>query len=159
MKIKITGTEEKDVATIVGLIREFAEYENLSQVCEVTEEALREAMFGEHAYVEGLVAFDGERTVGYALFYPCFATFRGQRGFWLEDIFVTAEYRTHNLGEKMLREIARIGKARGIKRIDFLVLDWNTPAIGFYKKHGAVRGESERYFKFTDKAFLRLAAE
>lgn len=159
MDIAIIKTGEKDVRKIVGLIREFAEYEGLSQVCEVTEAALSEAMFGEQAFVEGLMAFDGERAVGYALFYPCFATFRGQRGFWLEDIFITADCRTHNLGEQMLREIARIGKARGIKRIDFLVLDWNTPAIGFYKKHGAVKGESERYFKFTDEAFLNLASD
>ena len=159
MDIRITRAAEKDVASIVRLIKEFAEYEHLSDLCEVTGEALSEAMFGPDAFVEGLMAFNGERAVGYSLFYPCFATFRGQRGFWLEDIFVAADHRAHNLGEKMLREIARIGKARGIKRIDFLVLDWNIPAIGFYKKHGAVKGESERYFKFTDEEFERLASD
>lgn len=159
MEIKITRAEKKDIPAIVGLIKEFARFEDLSEFCEVTEEALSGAMFGPEAFVEGLMAFDGERAVGYALFYPCFATFRGQPGFWLEDIFVTADYRAHNLGEKMLREIARTGRARGIKRIDFMVLDWNTPAIGFYEKHGAVRDHEERHFKFTDEAFLRLASD
>jgi ribosomal protein S18 acetylase RimI-like enzyme len=159
MDIRITRAAEKDVAALVGLIKEFAAYEDLSEFCEVTEERLAGAMFGPEAFVEGLMAFDGERAVAYALFYPCFATFRGQRGLYLEDIYITAEYRRHNLGEKMLRVIARKAKSRGAERIDFMVLDWNTPAIRFYEKHGAVKDESERHFKFTDEAFIRLASD
>lgn len=158
MDIRFTRAAEKDVAAIVGLIKEFARFENLSAFCEVTEEALAKAMFGPEAFVDGLMAFDGERAVAYALFYPCFATFRGQRGLYLEDIYITEEYRRHNLGERMLREIAGEAKSRGAVRIDFMVLDWNTPAIRFYEKHGAVRDTEERHFKFTDEAFKRLAS-
>lgn len=158
MGISISKAVESDVPKVLDLIREFTEYEDLAEFCQVTAESLFDVMFGPGAFVEGLVAFDGETAVGYALFYPCFATFRGQRGVWLEDIYIKAGYRRHNLGEKMLREVARAGKKWGARRIDFLVLDWNAPAIGFYKKHGAVKGESERYFKFTDDAFEELAS-
>jgi ribosomal protein S18 acetylase RimI-like enzyme len=158
MDIRITRAAEKDVAAIVGLIKEFARFEDLSEFCEVTEDHLAAAMFGPEAFVDGLMAFDGERAVAYALFYSCFATFRGRRGLYLEDIYITEEYRRHNLGERMLREIAREAKSRGAERIDFMVLDWNTTAISFYEKHGAVRDNEERHFKFTDEAFKKLAS-
>jgi ribosomal protein S18 acetylase RimI-like enzyme len=158
MDIRITRAAEKDVASLLGLIKEFARFEHLSEFCEVTEDRLAAAMFGPEAFVEGLMAFDGARAVGYALFYPCFATFRGQRGLYLEDIYITEQYRRHNLGEKMLREIAGEAKSRGAVRIDFMVLDWNTLAISFYEKHGAVRDNEERHFKFTDDAFKKLAS-
>lgn len=159
MGIRISNAVESDIPKIIDLIREFTEYENLAEFCQVTADSLFDVMFGPGAFVEGLVAFDNAAAVGYALFYPCFATFRGQRGVWLEDIYIKAEYRRHNLGEKMLREVARAGKKWGARRIDFLVLDWNTPAIGFYEKHGAVNEAEARYFKFTDDAFQKLNSE
>jgi GNAT superfamily N-acetyltransferase len=114
-------------------------------------------MFGPTAFVEGLMAFDDKTPVAYAIFYPYFASFRGQRGVYLEDIFITEKYRKSGVGEKMLREIARIGKEQGAVRLDFQVLKWNAPAINFYIKHGAVIDEEERHFKFTDEVFERLA--
>lgn len=159
MEIRIEKVAEKDVPAIVALLREFAEFEQLGHVCEVTEETLVDAMFGPGAFVGGLMAFYGDAPVAYALFYPYFASFRGQRGIYLEDIFIRAEYRRHNVGEKMLREIARMAKAAGSTRIDFQVLENNLPAIRFYEKHGAVRDETERHFKFTDEAFQKLATE
>lgn len=159
MEIRISKACEEDIPAIVAMLREFAEYEDLGHLCEVTEGRLSAAMFGEGAFVEGLIAFDGDNPAGYAIFYPYFASFRGQRGFYLEDIFIRAEYRRHNLGEKMLREIARIAKQRGYVRIDFQVLENNTPAIAFYEKHGAVRDDEERHFKFLHEAFDKLATE
>ena len=117
----------------------------------------RAALFSEAATAEALVASVGEALVGYAFFYPTFSSFRGQRGFYLEDIYVTAAHRGSGVGHKLLRHLARTGAERGYERIDFLVLDWNTPAIGFYKKLGAVIDESERHFKFVDSAFKQLA--
>jgi GNAT superfamily N-acetyltransferase len=159
MNLKIKKAEEKDISQIIALIQEFAEYENLSQYCEVTEEKLKSAMFGENPCVEGLIAFDGEIAVAYALFYPNFASFRGQRGLYLEDIYIRENYRKHGIGEAMLKYLARLAKERGCVRIDFQVLDWNMPAINFYKKHGAEMDASERHFKFTDEAFKKLAKE
>ena len=153
MQLSIRTVTPDDLPAVVELIREFAAFENLSDWCAVTEERLRAAMFGETAVAEGLVASDGEGPIGYAIFYPNFASFRGQQGLYLEDIYVNNAYRGRGVGEAMIRELARIAAARGYERIDFLVLDWNTPAVNFYKKLGAVRDEDERHFKFTDEAF------
>jgi GNAT superfamily N-acetyltransferase len=158
MAITVRKIEAIDVGAVVSLMREFAEYENLGEYCTVTRERLNAAMFGERAFVEGLIALDYEKPIAYALFYPSFSTFRGERGLFLEDIYVSDEYRRHNLGEKMLREIARIAKQSGCERIDFHVLDWNSPAVNFYLKHGAERNDDDRHFKFAGDAFERLAA-
>lgn len=153
----IRKIKPEDLASVVALLHEFAAFEDLSQYCEVTEERLQAAMFGDGAAVEGLIALDGERAVGYALFFPNFSSFRGQRGLYLEDLYINAEYRGSGLGKSMLREIARIAASKGCERIDFLVLDWNTTAIKFYESLGAIRDNDERHFKFTDEAFVKLA--
>ncbi len=158
MDFKIKPINEKDVPTIIRLMADFAEYERLSAFLVITEERLRKAMFGEDAFVEGLIVFQSDKPVGYAIFYPCFSTFRGQRGMFLEDLYVTADCRGLGLGERMLREVASVAAARGFERIDFHVLKWNKSAIGFYEKLGAVCSPEEAYFKFTDKAFRQLAA-
>lgn len=149
--------KREDAASVISLMHEFAAFENLSEYCEVTEERLVVAMFGNDAVVEGLIANDGDKAIGYALFYPNFSSFRGQRGFYLEDIYIKSEYRGSGIGEAMLREIVRIAASRGCERIDLLVLGWNTPAIKFYESLGAVRDNDERHFKFTDEAFNKLA--
>ena len=157
MDFRIEKAKEKDVSQIIEMLREFAAFENLSDYCEVTEENLRDAMFGEKPCVEGLVAFADEKQIGYALFYENFASFRGQRGFYLEDLYVKQEFRRHKIGEAFLNKLAQIGKARNFKRIDFQVLDWNEPAIKFYKKLGAEMDAEERHFKFVGEAFEKLS--
>ncbi|MCY7375703.1 MAG: GNAT family N-acetyltransferase [Pyrinomonadaceae bacterium] len=157
MNFQIKITEEKDIALIVNLIREFAAFEKLSDFCEVTEDALRDAMFGESSCVGGLMAFANENPIGYALFYENFASFRGQRGFYLEDLYVKPEFRGRKIGEAFLKKLAEIAKTRNFQRIDFLVLDWNEPAIRFYEKLGAKPDESERHFRFVGGAFENLS--
>ena len=157
MNLRIQTADEKNIPAIIELMREFAEYENLLGYLEITEEKLYEAMFGKNGFVECLIAFGDEKPVAYALYYLSFASFRGQFGIYLEDIYITENYRQLGLGEMMLRQIARIGKENGAVRMDFQVLDWNAPAINFYKKHGAEMNESERHFKFSDEAFDKLA--
>ena len=156
MEITFDQAAETDVPQIVELMREFAEFENLSADCEITAEKLAAAMFGENSFVECLTAKSGEILIGYAIFYPHFSSFRGQRGFYLEDIYIREEFRGLRIGEKMLGQIALNGKARGFERIDFQVLEWNAPAVGFYKKLGAAVNEDERHFKFDGAAFENL---
>jgi ribosomal protein S18 acetylase RimI-like enzyme len=156
-EISVAAMAREDIPEVLGLIREFAAYENLLEYCEVDEERLDVALFSVGATAEALVARDGERMIGYAFFYPSFSSFRGQRGFYLEDIYVSEEYRGRGVGASILRELARLAATRGSERIDFLVLDWNTPAIGFYKRLGAVQDDSERHFKLVDDAFRDLA--
>ncbi len=157
MNLKIRKSERGDIPNILLLIREFAEFENLSEYCEVTEESLQAAIFGENSFVESLIALADDRLVGYAIFFPYFASFRGQRGLYLEDIYLKPEFRQAGLGEKILREIARAGAEKGCLRIDFQVLKHNQQAINFYEKLGAIKDESETHFKFTDHAFQNLA--
>ncbi|MGI8543702.1 MAG: GNAT family N-acetyltransferase [Aridibacter sp.] len=146
-----------DVPVILELMREFAEYENLLEYLEVTAQDLQKVLFGEDAFVQCLIALDAVEPIAYAFFYPTFSSFRGQKSVYLEDIFITKDYRKFGIGEKMLKEIAKTGKEFGAVRMDFQVLKWNEPAIGFYKKYGAIMDEDERHFKFTDEAFEKLA--
>jgi GNAT superfamily N-acetyltransferase len=158
MSIQIKQPTETDVSQIISLIREFAEFEKLSEFCEVTEEKLRAAMFGERPCVEGLVAFDSENTaVGYALFYENFASFRGQRGIYLEDLYVVPEMRKAGVGLALIKHLTRLAKSRGCERMDWQVLTWNEPAIRFYKRIGAEIDESERHWKIVGEDFERLA--
>jgi GNAT superfamily N-acetyltransferase len=158
MTFQIKKAAEENIPQIIALLREFAEFENLLDACEITEERLRIALFGEGKVAEAIVAFEDNAPIGYAIFYPNFATFRGQRGFYLEDIYITKEFRKKGVGEAMIKYLAKEAKERGFERIDFLVLDWNTPALKFYEKLGAERDEEERHFKFTDQAFQKLAS-
>jgi ribosomal protein S18 acetylase RimI-like enzyme len=157
MTFQIKKAESEDVSAIIALIREFAEYEKLSEFCEVTEERLNTALFGETKVAEAIVALEGETMIAYAIFYPNFASFRGQRGMYLEDIYIKREFRGAGLGEAMLKRIAGIASAHGFERIDFQVLEWNAPAIKFYEKLGATRDEEERHFRFVGESFARLA--
>ena len=156
--MEIRSAAEGDVPEIIRMMRDFARFEELEQHFEAAAEHLHDALFGPQAFVETLIAEQDGRCAGYALFYPNYASFRGQKGYYLEDLYVAPEFRGRHLGEEFLREIARRGSLRGFRRIDFQVLEWNTPAIGFYEKLGADRDNTERHFKFTDEAFERLAA-
>lgn len=147
---------ESDVPTILRLLSDFAAFENLSEYLTIGEADLYNAMFGEASFVEGLVCEVEGETAGFAIFYPRFSSFRGQTGYYLEDIYIDESYRGRGLGEKLLQAIARKGNSRGFKRIDFQVLEWNFAAIEFYKSLGAVLDDQDKHFKFTDVAFERL---
>jgi len=155
--MNIRKAQPGDLSAIIGLMKEFAEFEKLGQYCTTTDERLFDAMFGDASFVGCLVAEDADTIFSYSLFYQNFASFRGQRGLYLEDIYVSTSHQGRGAGEAMLREIAKIAREQGCERIDFQVLDWNRAAIGFYEKLGAVPDDSERHFKFTDEAFERLA--
>lgn len=157
MKYQLKKANSADISAIIELMREFAEFENLSDSLEITEEKLNDLIFGENNFVQCLIAVDEETPIGYAIFFPCFSSFRGQKSVYLEDIYISENYRKYGLGEKMIKEIAKIGSSFGAVRMDFQVLKWNTPAVEFYEKHGAVMDEEERHFKFTDEAFTNLA--
>jgi len=158
MDLTIRDVRQADLPSLVEMLHEFAAFENLSDYCTVTEDRLQKAMFDAGSEVEGLMAFDGEICIAYALFYPNFSSFRGQRGIHLDDLYIKSEYRKNGLGGVMLKEIARIAASRGLERIDFNVLEWNTLALKFYDKLGAVCNMEERHFKFADKAFDALAS-
>lgn len=149
--------EPEDIPGVLELLREFAEYEKLSEYCTATDARFHQALFGETPVVDGLVATSGETLAGYALFYPSFSSFRGERGMYLEDIYLSPNFRGGGNGKALLTGVARIAAERGFERIDFQVLDWNTAAIDFYKKLGAEYHDGETHFKFAGDAFRSLA--
>lgn len=155
--MEIREASSTDLEAITTLMRDFAAFEELATYFEATAENLAAVMFGEHAFVKGLVAEENGEVSAYALFYPNYATFRGQRGIYLEDLYISKNYRGRGIGEAMIRKIAQIAKEQGCQRIDFQVLEWNQLAVSFYEKLGADRDETERHFKFTDRAFEELA--
>lgn len=159
MSIEIRPAEPDDVTAIYSLMREFALYENLLDAHTVTEEILTETLFGPSSFVEALIANVDDAPAGYAIFYPHFSSFRGQVGYYLEDIYIDSHFRGHGLGERMLREVARHAKQKGFVRIDFLVLEWNRTAIDFYRNLGADVNDEDCHFRFVDEAFERLAAD
>lgn len=157
MSVTIRQLLPADIEQVLGLLREFAEFEKLSEYCTATPERFYAALFGEASIVSGLVAADAGTIVAYALFYPNFASFRGERGLYLEDIYITPTHQRTGLGRKLLAELARTCLERGYERIDFQVLDWNTNAIDFYRSLGAVSNDDETHFKFGIQPINKLA--
>ena len=159
MSHQLTVREAKpaDVPAIGILIREFAEFEKLIEWCEVTETDLREAVFGGQKFVQALVAMDGNRYVGYALYFPVFKSFRGERSIFLEDLYVTPDLRGNGLGIVMLREVAKYAKEQGFTRLDWQALKWNEAAINFYKNLGAETDDENFDFRLRGAAFLKLS--
>ncbi len=156
----IRAAATADVPAILALTRELAAYERAVDDARATEEQLRDALFGEHPAVFGLIAEDdasGE-TVGFALWFRNFSTWTGTHGVYLEDLYVRPAARGSGHGKRLLAELARICVARGYERFEWTVLDWNAPAIGFYRSLGAV-GMDEWTVQRLTGAPLRGLAE
>ena len=156
-QLLVRAASSKDISAIVLLIREFAEFENLSAWCEVTEANLQEAIFGEKSFVQALAALSDNRYVGYALFFPVFKSFRGERSVFLEDLYVTPDLRGQGLGFVMLREVAKYAREHGFARLDWQALKWNEAAIEFYKNLGAESDDENFDFRLRGAAFEKLA--
>jgi len=135
--LSIEPATPDDLPLILALIRELAEYERAPHAVEATEETLGESLFGEEPAAEALIArWEGE-PLGFALFFHNFSTWTGRRGLYLEDLFVRPSARGRGVGKALLTRVAEIAVERGCPRFEWAVLDWNEPAIGFYRKLGA----------------------
>ncbi|HET7478638.1 MAG TPA: GNAT family N-acetyltransferase [Rubrobacteraceae bacterium] len=148
---------EEDVPLILAFVRELAEYERLSHKVAATGEDLRRSLFGERRFAEVLLAYLGEEPAGFALFFHNFSTFLGRPGIYLEDLFVRPEYRGAGVGRVLLSHLARLAVERGCGRLEWWVLDWNEPAIGFYRKLGAAPMDDWTVYRVTGEALDRLA--
>ena len=127
----------RDVPTILHFIRELARYEKLEQEMIATEEDLQNTLFGEHPQAEVILQFEKNIPVGFALFFSNYSTFLGKAGIHLEDLFVLPEHRGKGHGKALLNHLREIAHTRGAGRLEWNVLDWNTPAIEFYQAIGA----------------------
>jgi GNAT superfamily N-acetyltransferase len=127
----------RDVPTILALIRGLAEYERLAHEVEATAARVRAHGFGRRRYFETIICRRGGKPVGFALYFFTYSTFLARPTLYLEDLFVRPEERGTGAGKALLRALARIAVRRGCGRLEWAVLDWNRPAIGFYKRLGA----------------------
>ena len=157
-ELEIRVATEDDVPLILSLIKELAEYERLSQEVVATEEALRDSLFGARRVAEALLGYLGDDPAGLALFFHNFSTFLGRTGIYLEDLYVRPEFRGAGVGRALLVHVARLAKERGCGRLEWSVLDWNEPAIGFYRGIGASPVSGWTVYRLTGETLDRLAA-
>ncbi|HEY9808658.1 MAG TPA: GNAT family N-acetyltransferase [Halomicronema sp.] len=148
-----------DVKAIFHLILALAEYEKLSHIVTGTPESLQEHLFGTRPYAEAIVAEVEEKIVGFALFFYSYSTFLTLPGIYLEDLFVLPEYRGKGIGKKLLSYLARLAVSGGFGRLEWSVLDWNEPAIGFYQKIGADILPDWRICRVTGDGLSSLAGK
>ncbi len=156
---RIERATERDVPLILGLIKGLAEYEKLTDEVRATEDDLRRSLFGPNPAAEVVVGYAGDEPVGFALFFNNYSTFLARPGLYLEDLFVLPAWRGHGYGRQLLAHLATLAVERGCGRLEWAVLDWNEPAIGFYKNLGAKPLYDWTVFRVTGDGLHQLAAQ
>lgn len=155
--ITIRPATSADTPVILAFIRALAQYERLEHEVVASEESLNRTLFGAQRYAEVVLACDGGKPLGFALFFHNYSTFKGAPGIYLEDLFVLPEARGRGIGKQLLTWLAHTAVERGCARLEWAVLDWNEPAIGFYKRLGAVPMDEWTVFRVTGEALTALA--
>jgi len=155
--LTVRPAAEHEVPEVLRFIRELAVYERLEHEVVATEAALRAALFGPRPYAEVAFACLDGTPVGFALFFHNFSTFVGKPGIYLEDLFVRPEARGRGVGRSLLAWLARTALERGCGRLEWAVLDWNEPAIGFYRSLGAVSQDEWTTMRVSGAALERLS--
>jgi GNAT superfamily N-acetyltransferase len=155
--IDIAPATPADLPDIHALVRALADYEKLAAICTGTREALGEALFGSKPAADVLIARVDGAVAGFALFLPTFSTFLAQRGLWLEDLFVVPPMRGRGVGRALLAAVAGVARERRCGRLEWAVLDWNAPAIGFYEGLGATLMPEWRLARVTGEGIARIA--
>lgn len=158
MKLQIRKALRSDVPTILNFIKLLAEYEKLSHEVIATPELLQEQIFGEKSPVQVLIAELDSKPVGFALYFYNFSTFLGRKGIYLEDLFVLPETRGQGVGKSLLQALAAQAVAEGCGRVEWSVLDWNKPAIDFYKSIGAGPMDEWTVYRLTGENLKAFAS-
>jgi GNAT superfamily N-acetyltransferase len=151
--IKIRKAELKDVSIILNMIKELAEYEKLLDKVTATEDKLMNTIFGKDKFVEVWLAEINDEPVGQVLFFRNFSTFLAKPGYYIEDIYVRPQFRGKGIGKKLLNKVIDLAAEKNYGRIEWCVLNWNEPAIEFYRKIGAVSMDEWMTFRLTEENF------
>jgi GNAT superfamily N-acetyltransferase len=154
----IRPADAADAPTICQLIRGLAEYEGLTHELFFDDREVAEYLFGPRPYAEVLLAEDDGRVVGYALFFHSFCTFVGKPGLYLEDLFVLPQYRGRGHGKALFQAVVRLAVERGCGRLEWAALNWNEPAIAFYKSFGAEPMSGWTTYRLTGEKLAAAAA-
>jgi GNAT superfamily N-acetyltransferase len=157
INFEIRSAHVEDVPIILQLIRDLATYERAPGEVSATEERLIDVLFGEKPAAEVLLAFEEESPVGFAVYFYNFSTWLGRPGLYLEDLFVKPEKRGKGYGRSLLIELAKIARDRSCGRMEWAVLDWNEPAIKFYRSLGAKPMHEWTVFRLTGEEIGKLA--
>ncbi len=157
-RFTIRPVRRDDLPIVVAMIRELAEYERLAHLCVATQADLDAALFGLRPAAEVLIAWKDTEPAAFALFFHNFSTFLGRRGVWLEDLYVRPEFRRQGCAQALLRALATIAVERGCGRFEWAVLDWNAPALAFYRGLGAAVLDDWRIVRVIQPALGSLAA-
>ena len=152
---RIRKATEADAALVLEFIKAIAIYENMLDEVVNTEEMIKEIVFGK-GNAEVIFVLEGEKEVGFALFFHNYSTFVGKSGIHLEDLFVWPEYRGKGYGKALFLEVARIAKERGCGRMEWTCLDWNTPSINFYLSMGAIPMDEWTIYRLTEDKLAEL---
>jgi GNAT superfamily N-acetyltransferase len=153
----IRSATPADIPLILRLIRDLATYERAPNEVVATEDGLQEVFFGEKPSAEVRLVFEAETAVGFAVFFQNFSTWLGRPGLYLEDLFVKPEHRGKGFGKALLVDLAKIARDRRCGRMEWAVLDWNEPAIEFYRSLGAIPMHEWTVFRLTGDEIGRLA--
>jgi GNAT superfamily N-acetyltransferase len=156
--ISIEPATPKDISLILDLIRELAEYEKQPDAAQATESQLRQALFGDKPAAEAVIAWANGQPAGWALWFQTFSTWTGKPGLWLEDLYVRPAYRRRGVGQALLVYLARVCMERDYGRVEWSVLDWNTPALDFYRELGAEPMADWTVQRLSGEALTKLAA-
>jgi GNAT superfamily N-acetyltransferase len=154
--LSIRPSTEDDVPLILDFIRALADYEKMSGEVSATEADLRESLFGDRHAAECILAFWKGEPAGFAVYFHNYSTFLGRAGLYLEDLFVRPEFRGHGIGKSLLLHLVEVAKKRKCGRFEWAVLDWNTPAIEFYKRLGARTMDEWTIFRMDEKTLEDL---
>jgi len=158
MPFRIEPARPRDTAVLHALIGALAEYERLTHLVVGTEAQLAEELFCERPVIEAVLGWADERAVGFALYFHNYSTFLARRGLYLEDLFVVPEARGRGYGKALMRQVARVAVDRQCGRFEWAVLDWNQPAIDFYRSLGAEVLPDWRICRVSGEALSTLAA-
>lgn len=156
--VQIRPATEADAPVLFDLILELASYEKLSDKVSGDAEVLRRSLFEEKAAEALLLETPDGEAIGYAIFFTTFSTFECRSGIWLEDVYVRPEHRRGGIGREVMEHLARLADQRGHVRLEWVALDWNEPAINFYKQLGARTLDDWRVFRLERDGIKRLAA-
>jgi GNAT superfamily N-acetyltransferase len=154
----IRPATKADIPVIFSFIKKLADYERLSHEMVATEKILRETLFGRRRTAEVALGFFKRQPAGFVIFFHNYSTFLGRPGIYIEDLFVDEAFRRRGFGAALLRYVARLAVARQCGRLEWAVLDWNEPAINFYKKLGAAPMSEWTVFRLTGENLARLGA-
>jgi GNAT superfamily N-acetyltransferase len=157
MTVSIRPATPADVPTILRFVRELAAFERAPDAVKASEPMLHAALFEAPPAAEALIAERDGAAVGFAIFYVTFSTWTGRRGLWLDDLYVAPEARGHGVGAALLARLAGIALDRGYARFEWWVLDWNTPAIDFYRAKGAIAQDEWTVQRVEGEALVTLA--